>query len=398
MAISIKATKTRRAVLLASALGIATAAWLASPHLLSGLGLPLDPSANAQGSGRLPEFADIVERVKPAVVGLRADVDQGNEQAHPVPPGSPSEPFARPSPDRPQQPQTDAPRRPRVASQGSGFFISADGYIVTTNHLVEHSKTIEVTTDDGKTFTAKLIGADPKTDLALLKVDGRSDFPFVKLADQEPRIGEWVLAIGNPFGLGGTVTAGIVSARARDIRMGTVNDFIQIDAPVNQGNSGGPSFDLKGNVIGVNSAILSPTGVSIGIGFAIPAETVKTIITQLKEKGTVIRGWMGVQVRPVTPEVAQELGLKRVQGALVAAPQPESPAAKAGILAGDVITSVNGQPVKADRDLVRRIGDMAPGTSVKLGLIRKGVEKTIIVTLGDPPTTVGSDSEPGSGR
>ena len=204
-----------------------------------------------------------------------------------------------------------------------------------------------------------MIGTDPKTDLALIKVDGRTDFPFVTLAEKAPRIGDWVLAVGNPFGLGGTVTAGIVSARGRDIGAGPYDDFIQIDAPVNKGNSGGPTFDVDGNVIGVNTAIYSPSGGSVGIAFAIPADTVKTVVTQLKDKGAVTRGWIGVQIQPVNADIADSLGLKKAEGALVAEPQADGPAAKAGIQSGDVITSVNGQPVKDARDLAKKISQPA---------------------------------------
>ena len=270
-------------------------------------------------------------------------------------------------------------------AQGSGFFISADGYAVTNNHVVDKAETVEVTTDDGKTYTAKVIGTDPKTDIALIKVEGRSDFPFVQLAEKQPRIGDWVLAVGNPFGLGGTVTAGIVSARGRDIGAGPYDDFIQIDAPVNKGNSGGPTFDVDGNVIGVNTAIFSPSGGSVGIAFAIPADTVKTVVTQLKDKGPVTRGWIGVQIQPVTADIADSLGLKKAEGALVAEPQADGPAAKAGIQSGDVITAVNGQPVKDARDLAKRIGGLAPGANVKLDVISKGEEKTVTSTLGELP-------------
>ncbi len=230
-----------------------------------------------------------------------------------------------------------------------------------------------------------MIGTDPRTDLALIKVEGRSDFPFVRFASKTPRIGDWVLAVGNPFGLGGTVTAGIVSARGRDIGAGPYDDFIQIDAPVNKGNSGGPTFDVDGNVIGVNTAIFSPSGGSVGIAFAIPAETVKTVVAQLKDKGTVTRGWIGVQIQPVTAEIAENLGLKAPQGALVAEPQANGPAVKAGIQAGDVITAVNGNAVKDARDLAQQIGALAPGASVKLSIWRKGEEKTITLTLGELP-------------
>jgi serine protease Do len=207
----------------------------------------------------------------------------------------------------------------------------------------------------------------------------------VQLADKAPRVGDWVLAVGNPFGLGGTVTAGIVSARGRDIGAGPYDDFIQIDAPVNKGNSGGPTFDVDGNVIGVNTAIFSPSGGSVGIAFAIPAPTVKSVVAQLKDNGKVTRGWIGVQIQPVTAEIADNLGLKAPQGALVSEPQANGPAAKAGIMAGDVITAVNGNPVKDARDLAKQIGSIAPGSTAKLTVWRKGEEKTFSIALGELP-------------
>jgi serine protease Do len=273
----------------------------------------------------------------------------------------------------------------RRANLGSGFFVSADGYLVTTNHLIEQAGSIEIITDDNKTHSAKLVGADAKSDLALLKVDGDQQFPFVRLADRTPRIGEWVLAVGNPYGLGGTITRGIVSARPRDLKMGNYNDFLQIDASINQGNSGGPTFDLEGNVIGVNSAILSPGGSSAGIGFAVPADTVKTVVGQLKEKGKVTRGWLGISIQAVTEEVAQRLGVKPMQGALVVESQPGSPAASAGIASGDIITSLDGQSIKDDRELMKKIGGLAPGTAVRLAVLRKGEEMAINLTLGELP-------------
>ena len=215
-------------------------------------------------------------------------------------------------------------------------------------------------------------------------MDG-NDFPFVKFADRDPRIGDWVIAVGNPFGLGGTVTAGVVSARGRDIGSGPYDDFIQIDAPVNKGNSGGPTFDVSGNVIGVNTAIFSPSGGSVGIGFDIPADTVKTVVAQLKDTGHVTRGWMGVQIQAVTADIADSLGLKKAEGALVSEPQVDSPAAKAGIMSGDVITTLDGNAVKDSHMLARKIGSMAPGTSVKLGVLHNGSEKTVTLTLGTLP-------------
>jgi serine protease Do len=279
------------------------------------------------------------------------------------------------------------------SAQGSGFFISADGYAVTNNHVVDKAATVEVSTDDGKVHSAKVIGTDSRTDLALIKVDG-GNFPYVKLADASPRIGDWVLAVGNPFGLGGTVTAGIVSARGRDIGAGPYDDFLQIDAPVNKGNSGGPTFNTEGSVIGVNTAIFSPSGGSVGIAFAIPADTVKNVVAQLKDRGAVTRGWIGVQIQPLTPEIADSLGIKKAAGALVAEPQKDGPAMKAGIQAGDVITAVDGKAVVDARDLARRISGMPPNTTVKLAIIRSGAEQTVNLTLGELPNTRESRAEP----
>src|SRR5262249_25927003 len=262
------------------------------------------------------------------------------------------------------------------------------------SHVIEGNRTIEITTDDGATLTARPIGSDSKTDLALIKVDGRNDFAYVRLAEKTPRTGDWVLAVGNPFGLGGTVTAGIVSARGRDIGANQYDDFIQIDAPINQGNSGGPAFDLNGEVIGVNTAIFTPSGGSVGIAFAIPAETVRTVIEQLKSKGAVTRGWIGVRIQPVTGDIADGLGLKRTTGALVTEPEPDSPAARAGVRPGDVIWSVNSVPIKDARELAKRIGAIAPGTSVSLGVLRDGEEKTISVTLTE--LAAPQESNPGA--
>jgi serine protease Do len=343
----------------------------------------------SQQAQQLPQkpvgFADIVEKVKPAVMSVRVKMERpadaglsGDEL--PFPPGSPFERFFK----RFGMPNHGQGGHEVITGQGSGFFITADGYAVTNNHVVQNAENVQVTTDDGKTYSAKVIGTDQRTDVALIKVEG-NDFPYVKLADHTPRVGDWVLAVGNPFGLGGTVTAGIVSARGRDIGAGPYDDFIQIDAPVNKGNSGGPTFDVDGNVIGVNTAILSPSGGSVGIAFAIPADTVKSVVTQLRDKGTVTRGWIGVQIQPVTPEIADSLGLKNAAGALVSEPQANSPAAKGGIASGDVIISVDGASVRDARELARKIGTMAPGTAVKLGLIHDGQEKTVTLTLGALP-------------
>jgi serine protease Do len=377
--------KIRRAIFVGSILaigilGIGTAAWLAGSRASTWRELHAwyNPAVGFQSTALPVGFEDLVDRIKPTVVGVRAKVEQGADEEE-RPPGQAAPGLSKSGgPSAQQQPHI-------AAHQGSGFFISSDGYAVTTNHLVEQSEKIEVTTDDGSTYTAKLVGADPKTDLALLKVEAGIKFPVAQIADKTPRIGEWVLAVGNPFGLGGTVTAGIVSARARDI-LGPYNDFIQIDAPVNQGNSGGPTFDVSGKVIGVNSAIFSPTGGSVGIGFAIPAETVKTIAGKLKDKGAVSRGWIGIEVQSVSPEIVEGLGLnKPLYGVLVAETEPNSPAAKVGIVPGDIITSLAGQPASDDRDLIKRVSDMPPGKTIELRLIRRNEEKTISVTLGELP-------------
>jgi serine protease Do len=342
-------------------------------------------------------FADIVAQVKPSVISVKVNInekvakDDGNDDdGSPFQPGSPMERFFRRfgAPDGLPPGLRGGGRGHVIMGQGSGFFISADGYAVTNNHVVDGASKVEVTTDDGKTFSAKVIGTDARTDLALIKVEGGSSFPFAKLSDAKPRIGDWVLAVGNPFGLGGTVTAGIVSAMGRDIGNGPYDDFIQIDAPVNKGNSGGPAFNTDGDVVGVNTAIYSPSGGSVGIAFSIPASTVKNIVAQLKDKGSVSRGWIGVQIQRVTPEIAESLGLKKAEGALVTEPQSNGPAAKAGIESGDVITAVNGDGVKDERELARTIGGMAPGAAVKLNVLHKGTDKVIDITLGQLPNTI----------
>jgi serine protease Do len=354
-------------------------------------------------------FADIVERVKPSVISVKVNINEkvakddsgnNNNDDSPFQPGSPMERFFRRFGGQDNLPPglRGMPHgHGAVTGQGSGFFISADGFAVTNNHVVDGADKVEVTTDDGKIFKAKVIGTDARTDLALIKVEGGSDFPFAKLSDGKPRIGDWVLAVGNPFGLGGTVTAGIVSARGRDIGNGPYDDFIQIDAPVNKGNSGGPAFDTSGEVMGVNTAIYSPSGGSVGIAFSIPASTVKTVIAQLKDKGSVSRGWIGVQIQPVTPDIADSLGLKKAEGALVAEPQANGPAAKAGIESGDVITAVNGETVKDARELARTIGSLPPGNAVKLNVLHKGQDKVINLTLGQLPNTIEAKADNDNG-
>jgi serine protease Do len=357
-----------------------------------------DVSKVAQPTG----FADIVQRVKPSVISVKVTMgdkaadasDRGDDQSN-----SPMEKFFRQfgGPDGlpPGMREHRGGGHGIMMGQGSGFFISPDGYAVTNNHVVDGADKVEVTTDSGKTYSAKVIGTDKRTDLALIKVEGGSDFPFAKLAAGKPRIGDWVLAVGNPFGLGGTVTAGIVSASGRDIGNGPYDDFIQIDAPVNKGNSGGPAFNVQGEVVGVNTAIYSPSGGSVGIAFSIPAPTVQNVIAQLKDKGVVNRGWIGVQIQPVTSDIADSMGMKKAEGALVADAQANGPAAKAGIESGDVITSVNGTSVKDARELARTIGTLAPGTAVKLDVLHKGKNEAINLTLGELPNSQQANADAG---
>jgi serine protease Do len=386
----------RRLTLLGTTAALGIAILAAGPG--SHVNLPLSaPAVAAEAAVQPASFADLVARVKPAVISVRVKLSEPasgqTQNALPFPPGSPMEKFFRqfglPGNDNGGKPQI-------VTGEGSGFFISPDGYAVTNFHVVDHSTSVKVTTDDGKIYDAKVIGTDEKTDLALIKIDG-SNFPYAKFADREPRIGDWVVAVGNPFGLGGTVTAGIVSARGRDIGAGPYDDFIQIDAPINKGNSGGPAFDIEGNVIGVNTAIFSPSGGSVGIGFDIPADTAKAVVAQLKENGHVTRGWIGVQIQPVTADIADSLGMKNAEGALVAEPQLDSPAAKAGIKAGDVITSVDDAAVKDAHALARKISAMPPGTSVSLGILRNGKQESVKLTLGKLPEQRQAQAPTGQG-
>jgi serine protease Do len=388
------AAARRRKLKLAS--GVAALTLMAAAGFEAGVAIPTVPahaktaealvqtSATHTSASFAPvSFADLVEKVKPAVISVKAKIAE--QDALPKTFGREGDDSEQaPFPNLPFMPRGDAPERFGEAL-GSGFFISADGYAVTNNHVVEKAKTVSIATDDGKSYSAKVIGTDAKTDLALLKVDGRSDFPFVKLAAALPRIGDWVLAVGNPFGLGGTVTAGIVSARGRDIGSGPYDDFIQIDAPVNRGNSGGPTFDLSGNVVGVNTAIYSPSGGSVGIAFDIPATTVQSVVEELKDRGSVTRGYVGVQIQKMTPDLADGLGLNEAKGALVAGIAQDGPAGKAGLKSGDAILAVNGQSVADARELSRDIAALKPGDKASLSVWRDGATKTIEVTVARLP-------------
>jgi serine protease Do len=365
------------------------------------LGLSLVPqtaSVNAQRAeapgiqtpyGRAPlSFADLVDRVKPAVVSVhvkgaanRGGSRGGRGLLPELPEDHPLHEFFKNLPrEAPGQPT------PRPAqAQGSGFVISADGYVVTNNHVIDGAGKVQVSFDENNKYDAEVVGTDSRTDLALLKINGSKPFPFVKFADKPARVGDWALAVGNPFGLGGTVTAGIVSAQNRDIGAGPYDDFIQIDAPVNRGNSGGPTFNLAGEVVGVNTAIFSPSGGNVGIAFAIPASTVEQVVASLKESGSVTRGFIGVQMQAVTKEIAEAIGLKEPRGALVAEALKDGPAAKAGVRTGDAIVAVDGEPVKEAKDLSRKVAKVAPGKTVSLTLYRDGKERTVTLEVAPQP-------------
>ena len=333
----------------------------------------------------LPSFADLADKVGPAVVSVRVRLLPTPVATQPAPAlGN----GAAPIPPQTQRGGT---------ALGSGFFITGDGYVVTNNHVVDDAQTYTVITSDGTEYPAKLIGKDSKTDLALLKVDATAPFPYVKWADDAPRIGDWVVAIGNPFGLGGTVTMGIVSARGRQISSGIYDDYLQIDAPINRGNSGGPSFNTKGEVVGINTAIYSTSGGNVGIAFDIPSSDAAPIIALLKANGAILRGWLGVQTQTVTSDIADSLKLAPAKGAMVAQPQSGSPADMAGILAGDVITAVDGKPIGDPRDLALLIAGDAPNTTVQVSVWRNGMTQNIAVKLGTlppDPTPVAAEAPP----
>ncbi|MCC6982761.1 MAG: Do family serine endopeptidase [Bauldia sp.] len=354
--------------------------------------LPYSPAqaevVNIQNPIQVPGFADLVEQVSPAVVSVRVELNATPAQMElpfdprDIPPGSPFERFFREF----QQQMPNQNPRPRVG-QGSGFIVSADGYVVTNNHVVDGASTFTVTMNDGTDYSATLVGTDERTDLALLKIEGVSnpDFTYVRFSDDDVRIGDWVVAVGNPFGLGGTVTAGIVSARGRQIGAGPYDDFLQIDAAVNRGNSGGPDFNLSGEVVGVNTAIFSPSGGSVGIAFAIPAATAEAVIQDLMDGGEVVRGWLGVQIQDINEKIAASIGRTDAAGALIVEPQPNGPAAEAGLQPGDAVLAVNGEPIDDTRDLATTIAGLDPGTSAALTVWRNGAETEINVTLGTLP-------------
>jgi serine protease Do len=377
-------TKTKKIL---AALALTTA--LTAPALVA----PMLITTPAVAGEATHDFADLAAKVTPAVVNVAVTMkagagedetkmsgndDQGSAQSQ-------MEEFMRQFAERfGQQGHVQKRVQPKVQAVGTGFIIDPSGIIVTNNHVAGSAEKITVTLSDGRKFKAKLLGADAKTDLAVLKVNADKPLPYVEFGDATKiRVGQSVMAVGNPFGLGGTVTTGIVSARGRDIQSGPFDDYIQTDAAINRGNSGGPLFDLDGKVIGINTAIFSPTGGSIGLGFAIPSSLAQPVVAQIREHGRVERGLLGVQIQPVTDEIASSLSLGSASGALVAQVEPDSSALKAGIQSGDVIKSVDGKDIATVRDLTRTIGGAEPGSTVKISLVRDGKDMTVSAKLGD---------------
>ncbi|MBO6541753.1 MAG: Do family serine endopeptidase [Alphaproteobacteria bacterium] len=334
-------------------------------------------------------FADMVEKVAPAVVSVTVTGRASPVSARPqLPDNHPLAPFFHGRPGMPGQGESQGRGQamPAPRSQGSGFVISSDGYIVTNHHVVENGVDVMVSLTDGRELKAEIVGTDEKTDLALLKVESGESLPYVAFEEKDDlRVGDWVVAVGNPFGLGGTVTSGIVSARGRDIGAGPYDDFIQIDASINSGNSGGPTFDLAGNVVGVNTAIFSPSGGNVGIGFAIPASVASKIVADLKDKGRVERGWLGVAIQPVGPDMAESLGLDNEDGALIAEVMEGSPAMIAGLKRGDVIRSIDGHAMDAPKDVSKTVAGFVAGQSVDFEIWRDGEAEPVRVEIGAYP-------------
>ena len=348
------------------------------------------PVTFTEGASHPSSFADLAERVTPTVVNISSERSavsgRGRLPQFQIPPGSPFEPFFREFFERYFEGAPSRPRAFRGTSVGSGFIVDPKGLIVTNNHVVDEADEIVVTLHDGRRFEAELRGIDENTDLALLSIDAKDPLPYAEFGDSDAvRVGDWVIAVGNPFGLGGTVTAGIVSARSRDIRSGPLDDFLQIDAPINRGNSGGPLFDTAGRVVGVNTAIFSPSGGNVGIGFAIPARQAREVIDDLATAGRVDRGWMGVQIQMLTEDIATSLGLETAEGALVADVFENSPAEAAGVRTGDVILEFGGEAVPSSRRLPHMVAQADSDERVEVVVWRDGKRESLQLVVGLRP-------------
>jgi serine protease Do len=358
-------------------------------------GAPVNPPGSGMTGHTLPDFTDLVTQVKPAVVSITTKL-QASPAADEDGPQLPM-PF-RQFPFGGMGPQM-GPEAHAIEARGSGFIVDANGTVVTNNHVVKDAKSVSVTLDDGTQLPAKVIGRDARTDIAVLKIDAHKQLPYIQLGNSaNVKPGEWVVAMGNPFGLGGSVTAGIVSASGRDIGAGPYDQFIQVDAPINQGNSGGPLFTQDGKVIGMNTAILSPSGGSIGIGFAIPSDMIHTVVAQLEKTGKVTRGYIGVEAQLVSDNMAKAMHLDAKSGALIAGVQSDTPASHSGLEPGDVVTAVNGQTVKTPRDLAVDVAAVQPGDEAKLQVLHNGDSKTVSVKVGQMPNeqTASNDTGPSS--
>ena len=419
----VQMSKRRRAALASIGLGTVLAlcpqVWAQTPTADSGAAAVPAPGVVLQQES----FAPLVKRVLPAVVNIsvtegqkaspmadRGDEDQGQDfrqspfddmlrrffEQH-----GQTNPFSQENPG--SENPGDGGSVKRIAL-GSGFIIDPDGHIVTNNHVVGDASKVEVTLQNGDKYTAKIVGRDLRTDLAVLKIDAGKQLPYVSFGDSDAaQIGDWVVAVGNPFGLGGSVTTGIISARGRDLHSGQFDDFLQIDAPINRGNSGGPTFNLSGQVVGINTAIYSPNGGSVGIGFAVPSNVAKQVVTALEEHGKVERGWLGVQIQEVSPAIAASLGLKSEHGALVAMVTPDSPSAAAGLKQGDVVLAFNGNDITKMRDLPHAVAAGAPGSKVTLTVWRDGKETPVEIKLGEMPAnpqvaSAGEEAQPSDGH
>lgn len=363
---------TRRLALAAVLLAGTTLGGFAVVHAANDATAPVNPVTVATAG--LPDFSDLVSRVKPAVVSITTKARAPAVEAPSMP-----FPFNQMVPEQPQ--------RRMMEGRGSGFIVDAGGTIITNNHVVKDATSVTVTLDDGRALPARVIGRDPRTDIAVLRVDAGRPLPYIQMGNSRAvKPGEWVVAMGNPFGLGGTVTAGIVSAVGRDIGAGPYDQFIQIDAPINQGNSGGPLFTQDGKVIGMNTAILSPHGGSVGIGFAVPSDLIRTVSAQIEANGRVTRGFLGVESQPVMGTTARALGVAENAGALLAAVGQNSPAAKAGLRAGDIVRAVNGSAVAGPRDLAIAVADLKPGDAARVEILRDGAQREVTVTVGEMPS------------